>query len=385
MQQVIAEATVVGSGIASAGCSWPFLSMEQSRVVSQIGDSILSKDLTSNQNIAEIAATDWLIKSKYGIFIHYQYRILLGYSVKTDPQFPDPAKMKSAEWNKFVDGFDVRGFAEQMAAANVGWVIFCLDDHYFAWQCAPNKTFSEFTGYAPGEKCSHRDLIVQLADVLSHKGIKLIVYFAGLNGYMKEPKVSAGLMDARGRGNLNQLAPPSAECRRRRLAVLKEYASRYREKIAGWWFDGIELDTYKAESDNWQSIYSIVHEANPKAVIAFSYGRNEQACICEGIDNYTGGDTWSKEDLNRLTPKQLPPQGGILWHSKIYCGNVYHGMGNANQFTDQELIDWISTCNQQGGVCTVDWPIDPQTGLLKEFGCEQLKRIARAIKRGLNS
>ena len=43
--------------------------------------------------------------------------------------------------------------------------------------------------------------------------------------------------------------------------------------------------------------------ANPKAVIAFSYGRNEQACVCEGIDDYTGGDTWSKQDLTRLTPE----------------------------------------------------------------------------------
>ena len=31
--------------------------------------------------------------------------------------------------------------------------------------------------------------------VCHHKGVKLICYFAGLNGYMKEPKVSAGLRD----------------------------------------------------------------------------------------------------------------------------------------------------------------------------------------------
>jgi hypothetical protein len=32
-----------------------------------------------------------------------------------------------------------------------------------------------------------------------------------------------------------------------------------------------------------------------------------------------------------------------LWHGKIYCGDVYHGQGDANQFSDQELIDWINT------------------------------------------
>jgi hypothetical protein len=210
--------------------------------------------------------------------------------------------------------------------------------------------------------------------------VKLVCYFAGLNGYMKEPRVSAGLGDAAPRGQWNEESPPSAEARTRRIAVLKEYADRYKDKVAGWWFDGMELDTYKDKPGDWETINIIVHAANPKAVIAFSYGRNEQACIGKGIDDYTAGDTWSKQDLQWLTPARLPAQEGILWHGKIYCGNVYHGMGDANQFTDQELIDWIRTCNGQGGVCTLDWPFDPKTGLLKEFGFAQLERVAKAVK-----
>jgi hypothetical protein len=325
--------------------------------------------------------TSWMLKAKYGLFVHYQHRILLGYSVATKPQFPKPAQMTAERWNRFVDGFDVRGFANQVAEARVGWVIFCIDDHYFAWSCAPNKAFNQYTGYAPGEKCARRDLIMELADALNAKGVKLICYFAGLNGYMKEPKVSAGLMeDGRGRGGLNEKTPPSAESRKRRADVLREYADRYQEKIAGWWFDGMELDTYKDQPCDWTTIGSIVRRANPQAVIAFSYGGNEQACVRKGLDDYTGGDTWRKQDLSRLTPKSRPAQAGILWHGKIYCGNVYHGQGEANQFSDQELIDWINACNRQGGVCTLDWPLEPKTGLLKDFGFGQLKRIARAVK-----
>jgi hypothetical protein len=325
--------------------------------------------------------SSWMTKCKYGIFMHYQYRILLGYSIKTKPQFPAPSQMTADEWNRFVDGFDTKGFAEQMAEGKVGWVIFCIDDHYFAWPCAPNKTFSEFTGYAPGEKCSRRDLILDLAHALKPKRVKLICYFAGLNGYMKEPKVSAGLVDdVAGRGEFNERTPPSAECRKRRLAVLEEYADRYQDKIAGWWFDGVDLGSYKNKPNDWWAINSIVHSANPKAVIAFSYGANEQACLCRGIDDYTAGDTWSPRDLNRFTPRILPPQDTLLWQGKIYCGNIYHGQGDGNQFTDQELINWIKACNSQGGVCTLDWPFDPRTGLLKDFGISQLKRVARAVK-----
>src|SRR6266850_2460324 len=321
------------------------------------------------------ADTTWMTQSKYGLFVHYQYRILLGYSIRTKPQFPKPEQMNAQEWNRFVDGFDVKSFAEQMAEGKVGWVIFCLDDHYFAWPCAPNKAFDQHTGYAPGQKCSRRDLILELADALKLKGVKLILYFAGLNGYMKEPKVSTGLDD-----DGKEQTPPSRESRSRRLAILKEYADRYQDKIAGWWFDGVELNSYSEAPHDRSTIASIVRTPNPSAVIAFSYGSNEHANIKKGVDDFTGGDTWSKQNLARLIPRNLPAQNGILWHGKIYCGNVYHGQGDSNQFTDQELIDWIKTCNAQSGVCTLDYPINPKTGLLKDFGTAQLKRIGQAVK-----
>jgi hypothetical protein len=53
-------------------------------------------------------------------------------------------------WNQFVDGFDAQGFAEEMVDGKVGWVIFCLDDHYFSWPCAPNQTFDHLDGIRPG-------------------------------------------------------------------------------------------------------------------------------------------------------------------------------------------------------------------------------------------
>ena len=335
--------------------------------------------LLQNTGCAVPGDTSWMTRGKYGVFMHYQYRILLGYGGTTKPMLPSPSQMTASQWNQFVDGFDVKGFADQMVNAKVGWVMFCLDDHHFAWPCAPNKTLSDYTGYAPGEKCSRRDLIMDLANALNPKGIKLIVYYAGLNGYMKEPKLLAGLKDTV-RGTFNEKSPLSAESRKRRLAVLKEYADRYKDKIAGWWFDGMELNTYREKPYDWSMINSIVRIANPSAVIAFSYGSNEQACILKGMDDYTGGDTWTKQDLKRLTPKILPPQDGILWHGKIYCGNFYHGMGDANQFMDQELIDWIKTCNSQGGVCTLDWPFDPKTGLIKDFGIKQMIKIGNAVK-----
>lgn len=324
--------------------------------------------------------TDWMSNGKYGIFMHYQYRILLNYSVKTTPPYPQFSEMTAEQWNQFVDGFDVKGFADQMAESKMGWVLFGIDDWFYGWSCSPNKTFDKYTGYSPGEMCSNRDLIMELAEALNAKGVKLICYYGGLNGYNKNFKITEGLSDDTTRGFYNDKRPPSAESRMKRLEILKEYADRYQNKIAGWWFDVLELDTYKEGPDDWGKIYSIVKGPNPHAVIAFSYGGNEFGCISPGIDNYTAGDTWSKQDLVKLTPEKLPAENGILWHGKIYCGNVYHGQGDSNQFTDQELIDWIKTCNNQGGVCTLDWPFDPKTGLIKDFGMKQMMSIREAIK-----
>jgi hypothetical protein len=332
------------------------------------------------QALAGSGDTSWMLKAKYGIFLHYQHRILLGYSYGTDalgtkPKLPPLAEMTAAGWNRFVDGFDVQGFADQMAEAHVGWVLFCIDDHYFGWPCAPNKTFDAYTGYAPGERCSRRDLVGELADALAVRGVKLICYYAGLNGCMQDPKSWAGLMD-----DGKDTTPPSAECRQRRIAVLKEYADRYQGKVAGWFLDAVRPNSYQEQPHDWWAIKSVVHAANPKSVIAFSYGRNRQACLCKGVDDFTSGDSYQKQDLTLLTPQRMPAQEGIFWHGKIYCGNVYHGQGDANQFSDQELIDWINTCNRQGGVCTLDWPFDPATGLIKPFGMAQMKRIGRAVR-----
>lgn len=328
----------------------------------------------------------WMIKAKYGVFMHYQYRILLGYSsgtqrMGTRPLLPDTSLMTAKEWNKLVDQFDVKGFANQMAKAKIGWVMFCLDDHYFAWPCSPNSKFNLYTGYGPGEKCSKRDLIMDVADALNAKGIKLIVYYAGLNGYQKEPKILAGFGDAF-RGNVGEKGAPSAESRRKRLEILEEYANRFGTKIAGWWFDTPGKNSYDEKPYDWWKINSIVHNANPKAVIALAQGgMSMMGPLVPGIDDYTGGDTWTKQDLIKLIPKNYPAQGGILWHGKIYCGNVYHGQGDANQFTDKELIDWIKTCNDQGGVCTLDWPINPSNGLIPDFGIKQMINIGKAVKK----
>ena len=115
--------------------------------------------------------TSWMLDAKYGVFMHYQHRILLGYShgtaaLGTKARLPPPSEMTAEGWNRFVDGFDVQRFAD-----------------------------------------------------------------------------------------------------------------RYKDKAAGWWFDAVMPDSYRERPHDWWAIKSVVHAANPKGVIAFSWGRNRQACM----------------------------------------------------------------------------------------------------------
>ena len=70
--------------------------------------SMMAMALSRAEAFAGNGDASWMIEAKYGIFVHYQHRILLGYSIATKPPFPTPAQMTADGWNRFVDGFDVR-------------------------------------------------------------------------------------------------------------------------------------------------------------------------------------------------------------------------------------------------------------------------------------
>jgi hypothetical protein len=101
--------------------------------------------------------TDWFSQSKYGVFIHF---------------LPS-----GQDFQKYVDSFDVDGFARDCQDAGAAYVIFTLgqDGHY----CSPNATYDRFAGYTSGQKCSTRDLPMDMHVALAKKGIKLMLYING--------------------------------------------------------------------------------------------------------------------------------------------------------------------------------------------------------------
>src|ERR1017187_5716872 len=107
--------------------------------------------------------TDWLKEAKWGVFMHY-----MGDTVLKGDQ------LTIENWNKAVEAFDVNGLADQLASAGAGYFVLTLGQNS-RFYCSPNKSYDKLTGITPS-KCARRDLVSDLSEALSAKGIRLMVY-----------------------------------------------------------------------------------------------------------------------------------------------------------------------------------------------------------------
>ena len=109
--------------------------------------------------------TQWFADCGWGVFCHY-----LGAAPSSD----GGNELTADEWNRQIDAFDVQGLADQLAITGTLYFFITIGQnsgHYLA----PNETYDKFVGIKPS-KCSSRDLISDLHEVLKPKGIQLLVY-----------------------------------------------------------------------------------------------------------------------------------------------------------------------------------------------------------------
>ena len=76
---------------------------------------------------------------------------------------------------KLTKEFDVQSLAGQLHEIGAKYFVFTLGQNsgYFN---APNAAYDKRTGYTPGERCSTRDLPLDLWRALRAKGIRLMLY-----------------------------------------------------------------------------------------------------------------------------------------------------------------------------------------------------------------
>ena len=278
--------------------------------------------------------TDWLVKHRYGVFVHYLNKL------QNNPEHVGSLG-KATSWDECVNEFNVELFADRMKETGAGYVIFTILQRQ-QFMIAPNETFNQLTGYKTGEACASRDLIEELYQALNKRGIDLMLYFTG-DSAVDDPKARKGLSIS---------FPVQEEFVRKWASVAAEYGERYKDKVKGYWVDG-SYD-FIGYNDHLLGILAEGLRAGyPERILAFNPGVEMRA--------YSVHDDFTAGELNSF--ELLPPTGRFLdgsqWHILSFLGTsegtIAASWGQSGTCKNkQELAEYVWQVNSLGGVVSID-------------------------------
>ena len=297
------------------------------------------------------AEPTWFGSAGYGVFVHF-----LG---------------EGEAWNAKIDGFDAEAFADQMKQAGAAYVIFTLGQNS-GYYCSPNAAYNAYCGYEPGDRCSRRDLPMDLADALAKHGIRLLLYLPS-RAPQRDETAMAGLAD------VNEQKPAPQEFTGRWSEVIREWSVRYGTKVCGWWFDG-SYNTRGwddlAKPNNWGTWAAACRAGNPESVLAFNPGVDIKKAFTALTDeqDYTAGE---RNDFD-VKPDEHPAPASTQWHILSYLG-TWWAKADGPRHDDAWMIDYVRTTNGQGGVVSIDVNV-ADDGSVYPPHLAQLKALAAALR-----
>ena len=296
------------------------------------------------------SSADWLREAKYGVFMH-----LLP---------SDPATLAR------VSAFDVEALAHQLQDVGAGYFVITLGQNsgYFN---APNSEYDRVTGYAPGQRCSKRDLPADLATALSARRIKLLLYLP-----CQAPNEDVRSQAAFGLPQGPKDQPIDLAFADRWAVVIQEWADRYGDRVAGWWFDG-GYESIRFSNAIADRYAAAARHGNPAAIVTFNPG--------VGLRRHTATEDYTAGELNE--PFSVLPASrsvdGSQWHALTFLGSNW--AQRDTRYPAERWTDWARAVIGKGGAITFDmgpnW--DPNAGPIGELAdvqVEQMKAIRRAIR-----
>ena len=277
--------------------------------------------------------TDWFARAGRGIFTHYLDGLQNG--------FGPNSQGRNTSWSECVDEFNVTAYAASAAAARARYAVITMMQGS-KYLLAPNAAYDAFTGYAPGEACAKRDLILELSAALAARGVRLLLYWTG-DGPHEDAQASAGLgwPDApTSRANVPLLFA------QRWAAVQREYAERYAGRVAGWWVDGC-YTYFNYTEEKLQPYHDAARAGNAQALVALNHG------VVLPISRYSAWEDYTCGEVDALT--EVPTSrfvNGSQWHTLSYVGATW-AQGGAT-YNASYLQAYVRAVNAAQGVVTLD-------------------------------
>ena len=301
----------------------------------------------SRRAFSKRAPTQWFQSAKYGVMVHW----IAATMPRSGPQKP---------FCEAVRDFDVRRFADMVKETGASYLIFTLA-HGIQKYPAPLKSVD---AVLPGRTCT-RDLPAELADALTQRGIKLILYYHHGVGDAEWSKASGFL-------TTDKRAFFAHES-----AILREVGLRYGKRLAGWWFD----DRYPVQP--FEELYEAAKAGNEGRIIAWnSWIMPRSTDFQEYWAGEGGGSLLGLPDKGHFDDDG--PQSGLQPHILIFVDDAWmHGLPDseihAPLFSDQALAVYIADCNKKNAPVTMNFGVY-QDGSASEATLRQLQSIRRIIR-----
>lgn len=293
--------------------------------------------------------TDWLKAARYGVFMHF----LPG-------DAPGLARVKE---------FDVEALARELETVGARYFVITLGQNsgYFN---SPNAVYDRITGYAAGERCSTRDLPLDLYRALAPHGIRLMLYLP-----CQVPNRDERAQKAFGLREGAQDQPLDLEFAHKWAAVIQEWSDRYGSRVAGWWFDGGYAWIHFNEA-----IAGVYAEAakhgNPRSIVTFNPG--VRVIRWTRAEDYTAGEL--NEPFGEIpTSRWLD---GSQWHALTFLGS--HWGARDTRYPSERWAAWVKRATDAGGAVTLDMgpnsdPNAAPIGSLAEAQIEQVRAVKAAV------
>lgn len=298
------------------------------------------------------ANTDWFVKAGYGVWFHFL-------------DFTTPRHGPRKPYAQAVDDLDVNALASLVDEMGARYVIFTTN-HGDPTCPAPIKSWEDIH---PGWT-TKRDLIADLADALNRRGIRLLLY-----------------MNCPGLGNLVQLAsgavdrPTYSEERYAEILtqVLREFGLRYREKVAGYWFDSWFQTGESYPNLPFEQLSQAIKSGNSDCLIAYNYW--SFPIETEWQDYWAGELTtlplkrFGSRHIQRGAGKGLQAHSAIRLDSSWFHITPDTPIGPPI-YTAEQLSEYIKSCMDDQAVVSVGIAIY-QDGTVSESS----RRVMRSVRR----
>jgi len=315
-------------------------------------------------------------KLRYGFFVHYVANLAC---------YPDGRKTQTVD--EAADGFDVRGFADDLEAMRAQYLIFTAW-HYQVRPLYPSKVMEK---WRPGN-FSKRDLVGEIIDAVTAKGIRVLLYTHPRDGHDLDEadRVRTGWGLGCHEGMPDTPNPQTfdyAKWNDFMLSLYGELMDRYGRKIDGLYLDGmgpgrfvggaIGSESYEFPIIDYIEIRKIAKSVNPNLALIQNYFGYKFTCDFAMPEAFFGYE--NKHPETRVWPaceKSLAVTCFKTWGASAAKGP------NVAFVTPEDVTRFTvfhATCNTAGGVA---WASGPYCGGGWETGVmETIKQVGRHIER----